>query len=343
MIIWIDIINASHALFFNSIIKEFKSKNIVVTIRERAETVDLVKSFGIEGKVIGKYYRDSIKKSLTMIQRTIELNFKIGDFDISLSFENGMNVAVSKFRNKKSILFCDNDLKFIQKVALIQKLETKIKSMADFLVIPEACYDNFRAHKKRGTIGTYRGYKEDVYIADFIPDVQFMEKIPFDNFVAIRPEDSDSFYVKDKRSIVPELLQLFQREGINVIYLPREKEDANYAKGSKAYIPKETLNGLDLVYYADATLTGSGTMAREAACMDKTAVSFFPSKELLSVDRQLINDRKIFHSRNPKEIVEYILSTSRKKNLAMFDRSKIVKKDVIKLISTYFEDNLEET
>ena len=332
MKIWIDIINSSHALFFNPIISDLQSDNIFVTVRDRAETIDLLESFGIKGDIIGKYYKDNIKKSLFMIQRTILLNYKIKNFDYAISFENGMSIAVSKFRKRKSILFCDNDLKFIQRVTLIQDLETMIKSMANFIIVPDACKESFRKCIKRGNIISYDGYKEDVYIADFKPDNKFNDKIPYDNYVALRPEALDSFYVKDKRSIVTDILHIFEKENINVIYLPREKEDISYAKGFNVYIPKKALNGLDLVYYGDAVLTGSGTMAREAACMNRTAVSFFPGNKLLSVDKQLIEEGKMFHSRDPKEIVNYVLSNKKRNNIN-FGRSKTVKKEVLELIN----------
>ena len=339
MKIWIDLINPSHALFFNSIISELDSENIFVTVRDRAETIGLVKSFGIKSEAIGKYYRGDMKKSIFMVQRTLLLALNISDFDFALSFENGMSVAVSKFRNKKSILFCDNDLKFIQKESFFQNLETKIKVKADLFLTPAACQESFRNSIKKGNIVAYNGYKEDVYIADFKPDSNFMNKIPYDDFVVLRPEALESFYVKNKQSMVSELLRLFDRENVNVVYIPREKEDAIYAKEFDVFIPRETLNGLDLVYYGDAVLTGSGTMAREAACMGKTAISFFPGKRLLSVDEQLVRDGKMFHSRDPKEIVEYVLSNSSKRNLYDCDRSKNVKKEVIKLIKTYFDKN----
>jgi len=339
MNIWIDLINPSHALFFNSIISELDSENIFVTVRDRAETIGLVKSFGIKSEVIGKYYRSDIKKSIFMAHRTLLLTLNISDFDFALSFENGMSVAVSNFKKKKSILFCDNDLKFIQKESFFQNLETKIKSMADLFLTPAACQENFRNSIKKGNVVAYNGYKEDVYIADFTPDSNFMDKIPYDDFVVLRPEALESFYVKDKRSMVSELLRLFDRENMNVVYIPREKEDASYAKEFDVFIPGETLNGLDLVYYGDAVLTGSGTMAREAARMGKTAVSFFPGKRLLSVDEQLVRDGEMFHSRDPEEIVEYVLSNSSKRSLSTCDRSKTVKKEVIKLIKTYFDKN----
>jgi predicted glycosyltransferase len=314
------------------------SEKFIVTIRDRAETIGLVKSFGIQGEVVGKYYRDNIKKSLFMINRTIKLNSKINKFDVALSFENGMSVALSKFRKKKSILFCDNDLKFIKKESFIQNLETKIKTFADIIITPAASQENFEKKIKKGNIISYNGYKEDVYLADFKPDSNFMEKIPYDNFVALRPEALESFYVKEKKSIVPDLLHSFEKENINVVYLPREKEDADYAKGFDVYIPDETLNGLDLVYYSDAVLTGSGTMAREAACMDKTAVSFFPGENLLAVDSQLVSDRKMFHSRDVNDIIEFVISKNRRENISNFQRSKIVKKEVIKLIKKYLDE-----
>jgi uncharacterized protein len=73
-------------------------------------------------------------------------------------------------------------------------------------------------------------------------------------------------------------------------------------------------------------------MAREAACMGKPAVSFFPDDTLLSVDEQLIKEKKMIHSRNIKEIGEYVLSQQEKKISTDFSRSKKVKKEVIKII-----------
>lgn len=332
--IWIDLINPSHALFFRSLIPELNGHQISVTLRDRAETVDLTRQFGIQGKVIGTDYRNPLKKSLNMIYRTFELYAGAGKFDYAMAFENGMSTLVSNVKRKESILFCDNDLKFIQKTSRIQDLEMKLKLLADHIIIPKACYPLFSQNCKHSEVISFDGYKEDIYLADFKPDPNFMEKIPFDNYVVLRPEALGSFYVTEKQSIVPYLLHLFWREGINVVYLPREKEDLQYAQGfDEVFIPERPLNGLDLCYHADAVLTGSGTMAREAACMGKKAVSFFPSVVMLSVDKQLMNEGKIFHSRSPTDIVDYVLSThSANLNMHMGD-SKAVKNELINKIN----------
>ena len=329
--IWIDLINPSHALFFRSLIPELNGHRISVTLRDRAETVDLTKQFGIQGRVIGTDYRNPLKKSLNMVYRTFELYAGAGKFDYAMAFENGMSTLVSNVKRKESILFCDNDLKFIQKTSRIQDLEMKLKLLADHIIIPKACYPLFNQNCRHSEVIPFDGYKEDIYIADYKPDPNFREKIPFDNYVVLRPEALGSFYVTQKDSIVPYLLHLFWREGVNVIYLPREKEDLQYARGfDEVFIPEKPLNGLDLCYHADAVLTGSGTMAREAACMGKKAVSFFPSVVMLSVDKQLMSEGKIFHSRSPTDIVDYVLGDRGNNSRLDLAESKAVKRALVR-------------
>ncbi|MEA2066847.1 MAG: DUF354 domain-containing protein, partial [Thermotogota bacterium] len=107
MAVWIDIINPSHALFFNSFLREFSDENYFITIRDRAETVSLIQSFGLKGITIGRDYRNGIKKSLSMVYRAIQLYRQVNHFNCAIGFENGMSVAVAKLRRRKSILFCD--------------------------------------------------------------------------------------------------------------------------------------------------------------------------------------------------------------------------------------------
>lgn len=331
MNILIDIINPSDALFFNSILNAFNSENIniTVTVRNRAETIGLVKLFNINSKVVGRDYTGKVIKPINMIYRTIQLYLNSGKFDYSVSFENGMCTAVSKLKKKKSILYCDNDLKFLQKKSIYQDLETKVKSIADHIIIPKGCFETFANYLNKEKLIEYNGYKEDVYIADYKPDPQFTEKIPYKNFIVVRPEAFGSFYVKENKSIVPDLLKGFKKENINVVYLPREKEDFKHAEGFDIFIPNKPLNGLDLSYYANAILTGSGTMAREAACMGKTSVSFFPSEILLSVDKKLVEEKKMLYSRNVEEITNHIISAYNKKQKIDMTRCKKVKEEVI--------------
>ena len=65
-----------------------------------------------------------------------------------------------------------------------------------------------------------------------------------------------------------------------------------------------------MCYYSQGVATGAGTLSREAACLGKPAISFFPENNLLSVDQSMIKNKFIIHSRNPDEIVFNLKDTS---------------------------------
>ena len=50
MKIWFDIVTPAHALFFNSIIPEFNQKDIFITLRDRAETLELAGNLVMRGQ-----------------------------------------------------------------------------------------------------------------------------------------------------------------------------------------------------------------------------------------------------------------------------------------------------
>jgi predicted glycosyltransferase len=55
---------------------------------------------------------------------------------------------------------------------------------------------------------------------------------------------------------------------------------------------------------------------------------------LLSVDQDLVNKKKILHSRDPKEIVDYVINNWNKKKYPEFEKAKNVINEVIKIINT---------
>ena len=339
--IWIDIINPSHPLFFRPLIDEISNLyDINITLRDRGETVKLGKQLGLNGEIIGRDYEQPLQKALSIIIRTLLLLFKIKKFDYAISFENPMSVIISKIMGKKSILLLDNDLKLKVRGNFFQKLETRIKLKANCIIVPDACKKTFNNFSVKNNMLFFNGYKEDFYIADYKPNSRILKELPFAEYIIIRGEALASFYVKEKCSIVPELFSKFKDENINVVFLPRDSTDFRYTDSKNILILKEPLNGLDLIYHSRAVLTGSGTMGREAACLGKIAVSFFPSDNLLSVDRQLINEGKLFYSRNPEEIVNHVVSNYNRKKTISINRSKIVKNEVIKMIKKNIDENI---
>jgi predicted glycosyltransferase len=332
LVLWYDIVNPSDVWFFKPILSRLAEFVPMITMRDRAETIALATARGMKGKVVGAHHTTRLKKNIGVPARFLRLLLSARGFDVGLSFENGLAVEACRLKGRPSILFCDNDVKFIESGSTLQDIDNRLKSKAEHIVIPYACLETFRRFVPEERISTYDGFKEDVYIADFVPDKDFAGKVGVRDYVVVRPEALDSSYVGNAKSIVPEILGLLTKENVPIVYLPREKGDETLSRGLDVTIPGVPLDGLDLCYHARAVLTGSGTMAREAACMGIPAVSFFPGSILLAVDRTLAEEGKIMHSRDPAEIVRFALSNELRKERLDVARSKGVQDSVVEMV-----------
>lgn len=335
--IWIDIANTAEIPFFRPIIAELAYEyQIKLTCWKRGEVPELLREMGFQVKSILSDSSNPLKKAISVGFRTLLLWGIAPKFNTVITMENVMPLPTAYLRRKTSIIILDNDVKLNFPRSLFQKLENKVKELAKYVIVPEVAYDEFSKFLGQDIL-TFPGIKEHISISEYVPDSHFLEKISSDNYVVIRPESLSSHYVLEKRSIVPELLRLFNREGIDVIYLPRNRIERQLAEGYNVYIPPKPLNGLDLSYYSKAVLTGSGTMAREATLLGVPSVSFFPGKQL-AIDKYLVEEGKLFHSRDPQDIFEYVLENWGNKRKPEFDNAKRVKYGLIKCITDLMSD-----
>lgn len=344
--IWVDYMAGCDAPFFSSILKDLnvnKKYKIYSTARKHAETVALLRAYGIEADTIGEHNVSCRPSQMSsFLIRTASLSLKIPSFDYSLSLANIYAIIASIIRGKQSISIIDNDLVEYERT-LMEKFAAGIHAKATWIIAPTAYPVNLTIEKGalKDHVFTFNGYKEDIYIADHVVDNDFLEKIPFKNYVVIRPEALYSTYVHDGESITSKLLDVFSESDMNVIYLPRTPVDLEYINNvrneSNIWVPPDPLKGLDLVYYSKGILTGSGTFAREGACMGQTAVSFFPDR-LLAVDKKLVDDGKMFHSRDPEKIISYVISNLSKPRKISFENSKKVKQEFIDILGKILEE-----
>lgn len=343
-IIWLDFNNVPHVNFLKPIIEKYIGEfDFVYSLRDFAETKSLFeKQIGKEYLLIGEHKGgNKLKKILEVVRRFFVLNKKIPYFDIKISVGGDASSMLAKCRRKLSITFDDNemsanwryapfaDLAFFPKVISTQRLRKQ-----------------FFTKKK---LYQYNGYKEDFYLADYHPDSSFLNKLPFKNYVVVRPENIKASYVQGRQSIVPELLKELDKQGYNILFLPRYESDREYADGIKnIYIPNEAVNGLDACYYADAILTGAGTMAREAACLGVPSVSFFAGAHLLTVDQSLVDQGKMFFSRDVQSIMNYLdkakgsFFSERNGGLEGLERCKQVQNEILDVIDKKIKEYLNK-
>jgi predicted glycosyltransferase len=324
--IWFDFTNPPHVNLYLPLLKHLESKNnkVICTARHFVETMSLLTQNDIPFKKFGEHGgKSKIGKIMAFAARDLKLFFRMPKFDISVS-SNYEAPQVSWLRGKTSIIFDDNDI----------SPNWLYAKFASFVVCPEAI-------NKQAMIGmginpkkliTYKGYKEDIYIASFQPDPKFLDKLPFQKFVTVRPENLFASYVtKGSKSIVPELIEKLTKQGHNILYLPRYDSDRSYVQQQdNVFIPRQPLNGLDVCYYSDAVLTGAGTFSREAALMGTPAVSFYAGNDFLSVDKKLFSENRIFFSRQVDEIIEFLSNIQ--KQTPDLSRSIAVQKEVFSIV-----------
>ena len=325
MKIWIDFDNTPHVNVLLPIIKRLeKDHELILTSRDVFETVPMLEHYGINTMIIGTHKgKNRIKKVIGLFSRIIELLLKVPKFDISFSLGGNTTATISKLRRKPSMVFSDNDISF--------KVPAYIFG-TDFIF--PSYFDSSKLEEKYSInpsqMNKFNGFKEDIYIADYKPDPNFLETLPFKDFITIRPENLKASYVPlDSKSIVMDLFEKFKTD--NILFLPRYPEEKMYAEGyNNIFIPEKPLNGLDVCHYTTAMLTGAGTFAREAALLGKPSVSFFPGKVFLTVDKIMQGKGWEFKSRNVDDIYEYVQNATDKPN--QIERSKLAQTELMIII-----------
>ncbi|MBI21951.1 MAG: hypothetical protein CL780_06870 [Chloroflexi bacterium] len=331
MKIWIDIKMPHEPLFFSSIIENYDNFTYQITSRDFAEIKSLLEKYNLPFDIIGNRPTGlSAKRKLLFLHRVLRLFVHVKNYDISMSHSSPWAVYTSLLRRKKSIVFYDNETNPINR---------NVFRFTSFLFTPEAIPKNVLEDLsgRKTKIIQFNGYKEDIYIADYKPDKAFLSKLPFEDFVTIRPENLDVLYLKysQRKTIVPEIIRKLSENSINILYLPRTDFERSLADGfDNVFMPEEALNGLDICYYSSAVLSGSGTIGREASRLGTPAVSFFPGN-LLAVDRKLIKDKALYYSRDPSKIIKFInQSGARDRNT---NQSKKVKEEVMHKLDAILE------
>lgn len=331
--IWFDITNVPHVNFLLPIIRKYEEEfEMVFTVRDFAETKGLFeKRIGKPFLSIGEHQGgNKIKKLLGLFKRIYQLNRQIPDFDIKISLGGDSSSPVAWRRGKMAVTFDDNET----------SPNWMYAPFTDLAFWPRVI-DTKRLNKQhfRKNLYQYNGYKEDFYLADYQPNLAFLDQLPFEHYVVVRPENIKASYVEGRQSIVPELMKALDAQGYNILFLPRYESDRDYAQGIKnIYIPKEAVNGLDACYYADAILTGAGTMAREAACLGVPSVSFFAGAHLLAVDQSMVDAGKMFYSRDGQQIMQFLNNsrhsffTERGGGVSGLERCKQVQQEILDVL-----------
>ncbi len=318
--IWIDLENTPHIPFFKPIIRELEKRGytVVLTARDAFQVCELATKFGLAYTKVGRHYgKNSLLKVWGLAWRSLQL----------LSFVRREKPALGLSHGSRAqILLCN--LLRIPTVMIMdyEHAQTPPLVRPRWEIVPEVLFNENLHCKSKERIRTYKGIKEDVYAPEFKPDPALRQQLQLggDNvIVTVRPPATEAHYHNPESEIffVQFMDRVFRTPGVKAVLLPRNKTQEariraswpQWFKDSKVIVPREAVDGLNLLWHSDLVVSGGGTMNREAAALGVPVYSIFRGKGG-AVDRHLQSQGKMILIESVKDVQNKILLIPRKRN-----------------------------
>lgn len=300
MRIWIDLANSPHVPFFRALIAEFAARGhqVEISARDYAQTVELAMKAGMMPHVIGGHGGGKLTgKAGNLVGRAAALRKWARDrgFDLAVSHNSYAQISAAASLGIKTVTLMDYEHQPANHLAF--RLASRVIVPKSF---PASELKKYGASLRK--VKRYDGLKEDVYLADFTPDPAFAESLrPLgvaseDVLIVARPPASEALYHRFENELFDELLaHLNAQKGAKIILLPRtEAQRTEYEKQSvpNLIMPREALDGANLIAAADLVVSAGGTMNREAAALGVPAATIFAGKSA-AIDEQLAREGRL--------------------------------------------------
>jgi uncharacterized protein len=283
--IWFDLDNSPHVPLFRPILNELDKRNIhyIVTARDYAQTAELLTFWGISHTVVGAHAgKNKIKKVFNLIGRGLKLRNFIKKKGVTLAVSHGSRsqLAATKMLGIKSVLMLDYEY---TEARIFNMLSSKLLMPA---VIPSQRLRS--AGFKLEKVIRYNGFKEEIYLREFVPDKNFRSEIGVREdriLVVIRPPGMSGNYhdPKSEGLLIESIKHFSSADNTTCIIVNRTAREKDFILSSMELKPNvrfldKPVNGLQLLFAADITLSGGGTMNRESALLGTKTYSIFTGR-----------------------------------------------------------------
>jgi hypothetical protein len=287
--LWVDITNPPHVLFFKEFIKGHET---LVTSRDFGDLSAILDSHGIEYTPVGRHGGKSPEdKLIESSKRVEELTGVVSNkIDVAISKQSVELPRVAFGLGVPVIQFIDNEY--------AEKQNRIVLPLCKRIIVPEALHVNrlIAQGAAESQILKVNCIFEASQLKNFEPNPDVPRAHGLEEYVVIRPEPYMASYF-DGKEMTPELVERL-KDKFQVVILPRGNGEYN-AKTLR------NIDSLSLMYYAKAVLSGGGTMTREAALLGTPAISYYP-QDLLGVDESLIESGLLYHSTGIDEIISLL-------------------------------------
>jgi predicted glycosyltransferase len=297
--IWIDLENTPHIPFFRPIVRELQRRGhqVVLTARDAYQTCEIAKFHGIEFQRIGRHRGKNLAaKAVGLVTRSGQLYGYARDEKPQLALNLG-----SRSQNVAAKLL---GIPVVEIMDYEHTAEPRLLA-SRWYFMPEVVQAAVAERKNDSRVRAYRGIKEDVYVPDFVPDLEILDLLDLRGakvVMTVRPSATEAHYHN------PEAEELFDRvmeralaiSGVKVVLLPRNKRQETHLRGAhpdwfvspQVIVPPQVVDGLNLIWHSDLVVSGGGTMNREAAAMGVPVYSIFRGRTG-AVDKSLADQGRL--------------------------------------------------
>jgi predicted glycosyltransferase len=318
--IWIDLDNTPHVPFFKPIIREFEQRGYLVTLtaRDAFQVCELATRSGLAYRKVGRHYgRNRLLKVLGLVWRSLQLlPFVLRERPvIGLSHGSRAQILLCNLLRIPTVMIMD-----------YEHAQTPLVLRPRWEIVPEVLFNENLQCKVRERIRTYKGIKEDVYAPEFRPDPGLREQLGLNDdvvIVTVRPPATEAHYhnPESETLFVQVMDRISRTAGVKIVLLPRNLAQATqikadwpqWFKDSKVVIPREAVDGLNLLWHSDLVVSGGGTMNREAAALGVPVYSIFRGR-IGAVDRHLQCQGRMTLIESVEDVHNKILLKTRNKN-----------------------------
>jgi PST family polysaccharide transporter len=294
--IWIDLDNSPHVPFFRPIVDELRGQGctVLLTARDAFQVTDLARLNQMPCITVGRHFgKNKVMKALGLLVRTAQL--------LPLIVRNRPDLAVSH-GSRAQIMAAR--LLGIPAVVIADYEHVTHVNRADVMIVPEVIPSDV-AGRFADRVFKYPGIKEDVYAAAFKPDPAIVEELGLEAdkiVVTVRPPATEAHYHNpESEALFAAVIELLAQDTrVQVVLLPRNQRQGEqiarqwpeHLANGKMSIPRQAVDGLNLVWHSDLVISGGGTMNREAAALGVPVYSIFRGP-IGAVDRYLAEQGRL--------------------------------------------------
>lgn len=298
MRILIDIVHLGDLNFYYNSINILKKENeIVLTVLERGNLVDIVKSNFPDLNVIplGKHRKSRLNKIIGVFVREISFFFLFlkQRFDRVSSFGFYPAIAAKLFGIKSVLFHDDYEYKLMFKMC---------KFFGDTFIVPE------HIPVKGKNIIKLGGFKELAFLYNFKPDKKALEKYDLreDSYVFVRDIAPISMNYENSPVLDFTPLFIFLKDlGYKILYYPESKSQGNKYGGLSVKLEAPVDKIHSLLYFAKFTISTGDGIARESALLGTPAI--YAGGREMKIMEPLMKMKSIIKASKINEIKNRIL------------------------------------